>query len=152
MTKFQQMVLGLVAAAVVLAGCGGGGDSTESTSTNASLSKAEYLKRGNQMCKDGYRNLHKAVLSLGENPAETNEEKQQFVLGMVLPPYQQLVDQLSSLSAPTQDKAKVQAFLNSYRKEIEALEADPAQGLSGQPIFAEPQQLAEEYGLTACQY
>jgi hypothetical protein len=146
------MLVVLGAAAVLVTGCGGGGDSTEPTLTTSSLTRAQYIKQGNEVCKEGLQGFKEAVALLAKKPAESKAEKEEFIVNKGLPPYQQMVEQLRDLGAPAQDKAKVQAILDSYDMELKAIEADPGKAFSGEPSFAEAKKQAVSYGLVACNF
>jgi hypothetical protein len=152
MKRIQKTIVCLGAVALLLGGCGGSGDSTEPTLTTSSLSKAKYIEQGDQICKEGFRDLKKAIRSMAKIPAESTAEKEQLLADKALPPYQQMADGLRSLGAPAHDEAKVQAILDSYDREIEAVRADPSTAYNGGVVFAEAQKLAFEYGLKACEF
>jgi hypothetical protein len=152
MKKIQRTAICLAVAAVLLGGCGGGAGSTEATLTTSNLTRAQYIKQANNVCKEGLHHFEKALDVLAKNPAESKAEKEEFIVETGLPPYRQMVDRLRALGAPAQDKAKVQAILASYYRELKAIEDDPAKAFSGDPSFARAKKLAVSYGLDACNF
>ena len=66
---------------------------------------------------------------------------------------QSQIDGIKALGAPTGDEAQVKAIVDSAQSALDKAKADPTlmlQNNSKNDPFAEANQLAKSYGLTAC--
>jgi hypothetical protein len=141
-------VLPCLIGAALLAGCGGGDDS-DSTSTEAALTKSEFLKQGNAICAKGNKTIDKAAnqaFSNGQKPTEAQLE--QFV-SQTAPIIQGEIDGLRALGAPAGDEQQVNAILDEAQSALDKAKQDPSLFLNGDP-FKKANQDAKAYGLTAC--
>lgn len=137
----------MIIAAVLVAGCGSGGD----TST-AALSKAEYVKQANAICKKGQQSREAAVNELAEEVkpgADPGELPKSGLVKAVIDPLATMVDELAALPAPEGDEAQVEAFVQGYEKAVEEIEEDENAAFNGE-LFAEPDGKALKYGLEDC--
>ncbi len=149
----------MLVVAAVIAGCGSDSSSTnasETDQTSAPLSKAEFIKQGNDICKHGKRAKEKAVAEAlekaaaeGQNERPSPQTLAKVVEESVIPPYAQIVDQLSQLSAPKKDEAEVEKFVSQFEASLEKAEADPAKAAETSP-FASASDAAVAYGLNLC--
>lgn len=138
----------LIIAAALVAGCGGGGD----TSTAAALSKAEYVKQANAICKKGQQNREAAVNELAEEVkpgADPGELPKAGLVEAVTDPLATMVDELAALPAPEGDEAQVEGFIQGYEKAVEEIEEDENAAFNGE-LFGEPDKKALKYGLEDC--
>lgn len=143
-------ILCLLAALLLLfAGCGGGDD--ESTS---SLTRAQFLKQGNAICKKSEEEKGKALRSLvaklDPNKPITKERKEQLVLTVILPPYEQMTEDLKGLGAPEGDEEEVEAIIKEMEKAAEKTKADPGVAVTSVREFEDANKMATDYGLTSC--
>jgi hypothetical protein len=136
---------------LVAAGCGSSG-SSGSTSTTA-LTKTEWLKKANAICKKGNQQINAGAQkvfpkSKGKpSPAELNK----FATGTLIPSVQSQIDQINALGAPKGDEAKVTAILNSAQAALDKGKKDPALLTTNGPgPFKKTNQLSTAYGLTTC--
>lgn len=141
-----------LAPAVVL-GCGGSESSSE---TAAPLTKAEYLKKGDQICemrlaeKDEIIKTTLEQLSPSErtNPSSENLEE----LGeSALQPIQKLTDELNELPAPVGDEAAAKKITRELKAGLKRAEADLRHLLQTDP-FSKAGQAAKAYGFKACTF
>jgi hypothetical protein len=152
--RLAALIGGALAVSLLAAGCGGGSDSNSST---ASLTKAEFLKQGNAICKHGNMEIEAEFekfvkehhLSQNKQPtqAQLTEASETFLIPMI----RKEVDQLKALGAPEGEEAKVDAIIEAAEESLETAEANPTSLTSenGGP-FTKTNKLAKEYGLTAC--
>lgn len=151
--RLISLLVALAAIALVVAGCGGGSDSTEGTS---SLSKAKFLKKGNAICvghekeiQAGFEKFAKEHnLSKKKEPSEGELKELSEVL---LPIVQSQIDEIRALGSPSGDEKEVEAILSAAEKGVEEVEKKPsviAEGGGGP--FAKANKLSREYGLTKC--
>ena len=141
---------------LVAAGCGSSNNS--STSTTAALTKAEFLKKGNAVCKKGNQQINTAAnqtFSKKQYPNGPPPKSVQvkFATDAVIPSIQTQINGIKALGAPTGDEAKVTAIVDSAQSAVDKAKADPTTLLQNNPKnvpFAKSNQLAKAYGLTAC--
>jgi len=132
---------------LAVAGCGGG----NGTSTTAAISKADFLKKGNAICKKGNQSIKLAgnhLLPQGKQP--TAAQKQQFT-NVALLTIQAEILRVKRLGAPPGDEAKVNAIIASAQAALQKVKQDPSVLFKqNSDPFAEANKLANAYGLTAC--
>ncbi|HEV7400277.1 MAG TPA: hypothetical protein VGN84_08385 [Solirubrobacterales bacterium] len=144
--------LGLVAVLIV-AGCGGGNSSDESSAT--SISKAVFIKKTDAVCSAGNKRMEVAFAHfLEENknikkPSDADYEK---LVGKVLVPnVNREIKEIRAFGAPDGDEDRVSAFLEALEEGIEVAERDPKVVVSSsEAVFGIPSRLAKEYGLEVC--
>ncbi len=144
-------------ACVVGSGCGSGGDSGSSTANSPSdpLTKAEFARQGDAICKEGISEKNQAVEeSLDKLSPKERVDKatlEQLLVEVALPPVQEMAEELDDLGAPKGDEKKVAALVDALEAALKDAEADPATALTdSEKIFGKSDQLAGQYGLKAC--
>lgn len=153
MSKRLFALLGALAAlAIIVAGCGGGSDSTESTS---SLTKAEFVKKGNAICAKGNEEIEEGFEKFGKEHGFSKEkepsqaELEEAVETVVIPSVSNEVESIRALGPPDEE---AEAVLDAAEGALEKGEEDPKQFLKEESSgpFAKANKLAREYGLTKC--
>ncbi len=147
------LITGLLAAALIWAGCGGGGDSTEVTAS--SISKADFVKEADAACKKGeeavqadFKTFLKENKNI-QNPTETDYAG--LVETVLVSNIEQEVEDIRALGAPSGDVDEVEAMLVAREEGIEEAEAQPKKAVQGNPAgFTKAGKLAQEYGLKVC--
>jgi hypothetical protein len=150
---FSLILAAIVAAALVAGGCGGSdslGSSGEITVETGSLTKAEFIKRADAMCRDTRIQAMRKFRALAEDlqsvrPPAASEK---IVDTVLVPVYEELIDQVSALGAPKGDEQEVAGFLNTLQRNLDLAEKEPAKAL-GSPFKGAAEQ-AEKYGLIGC--
>lgn len=159
----------LLAMILALAGCGGGGSTTETTKTTepteatktteapSSLTKAEFVKKGNAICARTEKEVTEGVEKFRKehNFSETKpaSEKQvaELAEGVLVPKVRKQIDELRALSIPSGDEEEVEAYFAAAEEALKETEADPSVfGQGGIGPFGKANKLAREYGLTVC--
>jgi hypothetical protein len=139
----------LAALSLLFVGCGGGDDETTS-----SLTRAQFLKQGNAICKKSEEEKGKAlralVAKLDPNKPITKERKEQLVLTVILPPYEQTTEDLKGLGAPEGDEEEVEAIIKEMEKAAKKTKADPSVAVTTVREFEDANKMATDYGLTSC--
>jgi len=143
------LALGLIAA-----GCGdddGGDGETEGTGTNgaaASLTKAEFVEQGNEICRQGNEEVEQAGQALTQGDvAEFNA----FVLGTLVPSIQRQINDIRALGIPEGDEKLINGILDDAEADLKRLEADPSLlQRQDSDLFADVDQRLDDYGLTDC--
>jgi len=143
------VLLSIVAVALVAAGCG----SSKKTHTTPALTKAEFLKKGNAICKKGNDQINKAAQKVFLN-RKTKPSKAQlntFATGTLIPSVQSQINGVKALGAPKGDEAKVNAIITTAQAALDKAKTDPIllTGSKHDP-FAKSNKLAKAYGLTVC--
>lgn len=147
------LLAGALAIALVAAGCGGGSDNT----TTASISKAEFEKKGNAICEKGEARIGQE----GAKYAKEHNVKQQpttaqftaMVETIVIPDIQRQLDELRALGAPAGLEKQVEETFAAVEEGLEEIKKEPTKafGSEGQiPAFARANKMAKGLGLNAC--
>ncbi|MGN6275395.1 MAG: hypothetical protein ACTHNP_05610 [Solirubrobacterales bacterium] len=145
----------LVLLALILAstGCGSSGG-PEST---GSLSKAEFLKKGNAICAKGSEEINKAYeefsrkhVAGGKTPSEALLDE--AAAEIVLPVREREVRLLRALGTPSGQEQRVDAMLTAWEEGIEKGEKDPNSLRKAGPEFAfyKSYSMGIAYGLKKC--
>ena len=128
----------------MLAGCGGAGDS-------APLSKAEFRKQGNKICKQWAvarsRLLGEASKKYGDHPSQATQEA---VIAAMVETYERMPRKLKSLQAPESDQAKVDEAIAAMERAAWHGRARPVTALAGKSPFTHANELALSLQLHDC--
>jgi len=140
---------------LALIGCGDGDANTDASAGPAShnLTKAAFVKRGNEICKRGLAEkddaVHVGLEELGQMDGRpSHEELAKFAAG-ALPAYRSMTDQLSQLTPPAKDRKVVEDFVVAFQAALKRTEAKPEILIEHDP-FEQAAIKAQEYGLSAC--
>jgi hypothetical protein len=131
----------------LVAGCGGDDDSS------ASLTKAQFVRKGNAICAESEVERIKAMEAAGSKfgPSESPADQQKKLLLASMPSYEKAVSGLDELGAPEGDEKKADAIIEAMEEAVEASKADPEEVLtSGVVPFKKANRLLEDYGLSKC--
>jgi hypothetical protein len=144
---------GLILVAIlslVAAGCGS--SNNDSTSTTAALSKSQFLKKGNAICKKGNQKINQAakqVFAPHKKPSKAEETK--FATDTLIPTVQSEINGVNALGAPKGDEAKVNQIVNSAQAALDKGKKDPTLFFSNKTDpFKESNKITTAYGLTVC--
>jgi hypothetical protein len=154
-------LLAAVLALAAIAGCGSSDSDTgtaASESTSASedagpaLSKAEFVKQGNEVCTQGKEAAEDKLADAaaefgGEEPSE--EEQAQVVSDVVVPSFEEISDGLAELTPPAGEEAALAELIAAFDDGTASVLDDPIAALDGDP-FAEANEKAEALGLDVC--
>jgi hypothetical protein len=144
----------LLALVVLIAGCGGGDDSTTTTTTSkAPLTKAEFIRKGDVICQTGNGVSATEIEEFAKDNGFGSKEpsKAQFeeiVTEVLVPNLERQADELDALIPPPEDKAQVEAIIDSLREAISEIAKNPTE-LEGSAL-AEPIRLENAYGFKVC--
>jgi hypothetical protein len=142
----------LVALAALIAGCGGGDETTDSTTVT--LTKAEFIKQGDAICKEGNEDNEAEAEEFAEKNGFTLEkasDKQlEDAVGEVLvPSLNRQAEEINALGAPEGDEDKVEEIVVALEDATGEIEDDPSLVFEERTL-EEPNQLAEAYGFKVC--
>jgi hypothetical protein len=140
----------LLLAGLVLCGCGS--SSSSSSTTTAAISKAEFLKKANTVCKKGNQKINKVDKSIFEtNKKPTKAQEMQFATGTLIPGIQEELDGIKALGAPKGDEAKVNQIVTTAQDTLDKIKNDPTiLFTSSTDPFKAANKLSNAYGLTVC--
>ncbi len=139
---------------VTVAGCGG---SDDSTSTAAALTKAQFVKQGDAICKKGDAEIEEGFEDFAkENDIPKNKEPNkaqgaEIVETVIVPNIKNQGEEIRALKVPEGDEDQITAMLDSLDEAIEEAEADPETLFDekSDPFGAANKQ-AKEYGFKVC--
>jgi hypothetical protein len=136
-------VVGALAAALAIAGCGGGNDT---------LTKEEYAKQANAVCVRGGKERSDAISEYGKTANQNLPQKvlQKGLVEAALPTFQKLSSELSALPVPKEEAKKVEEFNRAFKAAVEAIEARWHVIIENPALFGEANDIAEEIGATKC--
>lgn len=134
-----------VIAMTLLAGCGGGEDTT--------LTKSEFVSQANAICKKGEEERLKIFQSEAQklSPKEQKEQqKQEEVVLAGLRAYEKAAEDISALNAPAGEEKDAEDLVAAMEEAAGRVKASPGTALvSGLP-FKKADQAAEKLGLSEC--
>jgi hypothetical protein len=149
-----------LAAGLLVAGCGGGDKGDESTlpaqlstsSVPQTLTKQEYVARGDQICAAGTFKIGDQARQQFGNVPPTQAQVQQFSVDVVVPTFEDQLDQLRALPAPAGDEQQVTAIYDAVQEGVDALQANPALFATpnGGGALVKASRLARAYGFKQC--
>ena len=149
--RFIALLAALTVLAALVAGCGGGGDST------SSLTKAEFVKQGNAICAKGNEEIEegfeKFVKENNINPKKkpTKAQQTEATEQVLLPTVRKQIDGIRALGLPSEGEEEADAVLKAAEKGLEEAEEDPSSAATENGNqFAEANKLAREFGLAKC--
>jgi hypothetical protein len=130
------------------AGAGCGGDDEEP------LSKAEYIKQGDAICKkaqvEGQKQVEEMFGDLGANEEPSEEQLKTLVEDVIKPNTEGQLNDLRDLAPPEGDEDTVNGIYDGVEEGLAKIEDDPKVLLSENDPFEAPSQQAEDYGFEEC--
>jgi hypothetical protein len=147
-------LVGILSVGLVLAACGS--SNNNSTSTTAALTKAEFVKKGNAICKKGNQQINKVANQTFTKKKYPNgpppkSVQVKFATDTVIPSIQSQINGIKALGAPKGDETKVNAIITSAQGALDQAKKDPTILLQNGPgPFKQTNKLTNAYGLTVC--
>ena len=139
----------LAALALVGAGCG-----SDKSSEKSSISKAEFVKKGNAICSQGNKEIEakgRKVFGGTPNKKPSKAKMKEFASTVLLPSVEDQVNKIRALGAPKGDEAKVKAILDAADEGIQKGKQNPLSlAQEGPGPFQKANKLATAYGLKVC--
>jgi nucleoside phosphorylase len=148
------VLAGVLAAVVVMVGCGGGGDSS-STVEEGAVTKSHYLKQADAVCEKGEEELQAdfaTFLKEKENVKKaTKADYAELIEKVVVPNISAEIDELRELEVPQGDAGQVEAMWNAREESIATAEGEPEAVIAkSEEVFGHASKLASDYGLKVC--
>jgi hypothetical protein len=154
--RLGTLATALLVSGLIVAGCGGGGDddnSTSSASTTAgTLSKPEYIAKGDQICAQGTLVIGQAGREQFGSSQPTQEQAVEFGQNTVVPSLEDTLAKLRALPPPAGDQAKTTAIYDALEEGLDQLKQDPNLFVESESggAFDQANQLAQGYGFKQC--
>ncbi|HEX7244820.1 MAG TPA: hypothetical protein VF245_04550 [Solirubrobacterales bacterium] len=146
------MLAGVLAAAVVMVGCGGGDSDT--AVAESSISKPEYVKKAEAICKEGSEELEAdfaAFVRQVGNAKPSDALYTKLFEEVVEPNLSAELEALRELDAPEGDAGKVEEVLAAREESIAVAEGEPKAIIQDtEKVFGNSSKTAKAYGLKAC--
>jgi hypothetical protein len=145
------VLTGMLAVALIAAGCGGGSDS----SSGPTISKAVFIKKADAICSGGNKRMEVAFahfLEANKNIKRPSDADFENLVGTVLVPnVKREVKELHALGAPSGDEDRVGEIVKALEEGVETAEGNPQAAVnSSEAVFGIASRLAKEYGLEVC--
>lgn len=136
--------LGALTLCLVAAGCGG--------SDEEALTKSEFVKQGNSICKEAEAERFKILSKEGENydPNGDVQAQQAALIEATIPTYEQAAQRLAELEPPEEMADTVDALVAAMEEAGEQAKANPQTAIVSNVQFKEANQKAEDLELEAC--
>jgi hypothetical protein len=142
----------LLLVVLLIGGCGGGGE-------DPPLTKKQYVHRANAICTRFSKNLARELQAFGKehgsNSAAPNQhEREQIILGVILPNVEERLEELKKLPAPKGEEAKIAQIIGTL--EVAQKEARHHPVRSAAPIarrgepFRMAMDMTADYGIWLC--
>lgn len=153
--RLTALLVAALAIAALVAGCGSGDDST-GTDEAVVLTKAEFIKQGDAICKKGSERLEDEANEYAEeNDIDTSnatKDQQEGVIATVVgPALRQQADEIGELGAPEGKEKEVTEVVEALEAGAQELEDSPGSLLeSDAEPLAKAQKLAIEFGFRVC--
>jgi len=152
----KRLILLLAAAmalAAIAAGCGSSGDD-DSTEVTVTPTKAEFIKQGDEICKQAEEDSEAEAEEFAEENDFTlekaSEEQLEEAIGEVLvPALDRQADEIKALGAPEGDEKKVEEIVVALEGASAEVADDPSKAFEGEPL-KEASELADAYGFKVC--
>jgi hypothetical protein len=154
----RRIICGLALMAVLVVGvCVAGCGSSSSTTgeTTATITKAEFVAKGNAVCVKGEKaqeaEINAYVKKHGlENKKPTKAQNVELVETVLAPNIQSQIDGVKALGAPGGEEQQVNSALELSQQTLEKIEANPELAFGkGNPFAAAGKQL-HALGLKKC--
>lgn len=144
-------VLAIAAAAFLVFGCGGGGDST--------LSKQEYDQKLELVCNKGLQDREEFIGNLEQkyerrnpkaNAKEKAEEQSENLMGLMTV-YEGTTEEIAEIGLPEKEEEKAEELVQTREDAAAKIRANPADALANvSTILAKTNEVAEELEVASC--
>jgi len=154
----RRMIYGLALMAALIVGvcvAGCGSSNSTSTETTASISKAEFVAKGNAVCVKGEKaqeaEINAYVKKNGlEKQEPTKAQTAEIVETILAPNIQSQINGVKALGAPSGEEQQVRAALELSQQTLEKIEANPELAFGNKDPFAAAGKQLHALGLKQC--
>jgi hypothetical protein len=154
------VLVGVFAIGALVAGCGGGSDSTGSESTGSesgtALTKAEFISQGDAICEKGTEEIEAGAEEFAEeNEIDTQNPKtaqqEELVSEVIVPNLSKQAEEIDALGAPSGEEAEVEAIVEALETATGEIEDEPGTLVEANAAsFDKANKLAKEFGFKVC--
>jgi hypothetical protein len=157
--RLLAVLAAILGIALIAAGCGGGGSDEEESAKTGSLTKAEFVKKGNEICKNGNDEIEAGFQEfvkknhISEKAPPSEDESKEAAEAVLIPAIHKDISDIRALGLPKEDSEGAEEVLDAAEEAIEKGEEDPVALIESEgelPEFKKANKLAREYGLTVC--
>jgi len=149
MRKSQRVLFLLIAmmalSASVIAGCGGGDDSSSGDVTTEA-----YITKADAICTKGDEENAAAVKAAFGNQQPTEEEATAYMTDDLVPALETQLEDLRALTPPEGDADTVNEIYDGLEDALNKIKDDPKTALTSEDPFADVTAEAEAYGFKSC--
>jgi hypothetical protein len=156
--RFIALLAGVLALALVAAGCGSSDDSsTDTVDVSVTVTKAQLIKQGDTVCKQGNEEIEEGFerfqdennIPDGKEPSDA--EGVEIVEQIIVPNLKTQSELIRGIGSPEGDEEQIGEMLDSLDAGIEAAEDDP-ESLFNEDTdpFGDANEKAQEYGFSEC--
>ncbi len=144
----------LVLAGLLVAGCGSSSSTTTTTATT--ISKAEFVAKGNAICAAGSKTQEAAFNAfakkhgLKENQQPNKAQQAEAVNSILVPGIQTQINAVKNIGAPTGEEQQVSAALDTAEQELSKVKANPELAFGKESAFVGAGEKLHALGLTQC--
>lgn len=147
-------VLAAIFAVGLIAGCGSSDDSTDTVEETVTLTKAEFIKQGDQICKRAEGEAQAEAEEYAEEngfalESASDEQLEEAVVEVLVPALNRQIEELDALGAPEGEEERVEEIIVALEDGAAEIEDDPSLTFKGDPLN-EATRLAGDYGFEAC--
>jgi hypothetical protein len=152
-------LLVLLGLGLVVAGCGSSSSSSSSTTSSQAaapaLTKTEYVKQGNAICKAGTAKQQADIAAYSKahhlsGKATPTKAQETQVAAIGASNIQAQINAVKALVPPSAGKAQVTAMLAAAQQDLGRVKQNPALLFGNTNPFAHSGKLLHAYGLTSC--
>jgi hypothetical protein len=138
-------------------GTGGGGSEAADSTDDQTISKADFAKQANQICRKTLRNVTEKTVPIiereGKRPGNDPEELEvRLVSSIMAPELRAELEQLQDLGVPSGDEKQVNTILNAIEGVVVEAETNAAKVVKYNTALVKPSNLAKQYGISECPY
>jgi hypothetical protein len=152
------LLAGILAVALILVGCGGDSSdsSSEDSDSTASLSKAEFIKQADAICKEGGKKAQSEFVAFTEEKKTpegkepTTAQWEEIGTRILAPALQQQADEIRQLGVPSGDDDQIEEFLDGVDEAVEKVEESPETAKEPAKLLDDAHQAIKGYGFKVC--
>jgi hypothetical protein len=144
----------LLLTGLLVAGCGS--SSSSSTETTASISKAQFIAKGNAICIAGQKAQNVGFEAFAKahgisgNQEPSKAQGTELAETVFVPNIQHQINAVKALGAPSGEEQQVEEALETAQQALEKVEANPELVFAKASPFHEAGQQLHALGLTQC--
>lgn len=133
----------VVSCLIGVSGCGAG---------SKSLTKAEFVNQGNEICENAQEAREKVIASDAEkfNPKGDVPAQQSAMMVHSLPPYEEAAEELADLGAPAGIEKEVEELTEAMEEAAARAQQAPQTAVESDIQFKEANEKAKKIGLDKC--